>query len=205
MSTQHSDLLSADQRKALQEIYYRFNRDSAWPMFQRMSRILRQKNMNEARQVLRGLPGDLLFRPWRGSAAPQPNDELKLTLLGLEAAGGTEDVRLFIAVVRLLAEVELRYTGTDSAGSGYAALALLRAILDHIPPVLGYGSFKEVVSNHAWSRTDKDHMKSLLAYKPLGDDALHRMISSEFDALGIADAPPRQWINRLLQELAKRL
>jgi len=40
-------------------------------------------------------------------------------------------------------------------GNAYAAHALLRAILDHIPPMLGCTSFTAVANNYPWTRTDK--------------------------------------------------
>jgi hypothetical protein len=42
-----------------------------------------------------------------------------------------------------------------SRGNAYAAHALLRAILDHIPPLLGCADFKAAANNHSWSRTDR--------------------------------------------------
>jgi hypothetical protein len=86
--------------------------------------------------------------------------------------------------------------------NGYAAHALMRAILDHIPPMLGCTDFKAVASNYPWSRTDKAYMRKLLDFKLQADDVLHRQISPRPDILGVEDIPPRAWINRLLQECA---
>jgi hypothetical protein len=56
-------------------------------------------------------------------------------------------------LTRLVAELNDNY----SRGNAYAAHALLRAILDHIPPLLGYADFKAAANNHSWSRTDRGY------------------------------------------------
>jgi hypothetical protein len=85
----------------------------------------------------------------------------------------------------------------------YSSLMLVRAVLDHVPPLLGYNLFEEVVNNYAWSKTDKIYMKSLLDFKNNADDALHRQISSDKDLLGIENLPTSNRLNRLLQECLK--
>jgi hypothetical protein len=89
--------------------------------------------------------------------------------------------------------------------NAYAAHALLRAILDHIPPILDCKSFAEVANNHSWTQTDKKYVKKLLDFKLQGDDALHRQISERTDLIEMEDLPPRTWLNRLLQECADKL
>ena len=85
-------------------------------------------------------------------------------------------------------------------GNGYAVHALLRAVLDHIPPLLGCADFTAAVNNYRWSRTDRAYMRKLLDFKLQADDVLHRQISSKADLLSLDDVPPRTWVNRLLQE-----
>jgi hypothetical protein len=87
----------------------------------------------------------------------------------------------------------------------YASHALLRAILDHIPPILGQPHFDAVVSNYRWQQTDKKYMKQLMAFRAQGDDALHRQISADADLLGFDDMPKSVYVDRLLLECAKRL
>jgi hypothetical protein len=87
-------------------------------------------------------------------------------------------------------------------GNGYAAHVLLRAILDHIPPLLGCSDFAAVANNYPWSRTDKAYMRRLMDFKLQAHDVLHRQISPKTDLLGLDDIPPRAWVNRLLQECA---
>ena len=99
-------------------------------------------------------------------------------------------------LLRLIDELNENYARSNA----YAAHALLRAILDHIPPILGFKRFDEVANNYPWSITDKGHMSKLLRFKGQADDALHRPISSRRDLIGIDDMPPRLFVNRLLQE-----
>jgi len=80
----------------------------------------------------------------------------------------------------------------------YSSLALIRAVLDHIPPILGCSSFEEVVNNYPWQRTDKKYMETLS--KDASDDALHRQISKKEDLLDMVSIPNSIAINRLLQE-----
>ena len=101
-------------------------------------------------------------------------------------------------LVRLLAELNENY----SRGNAYGAHALLRAVLDHIPPLLGCADFKAAANNYSWSRTDRGYARRLLDFKLQADDALHRQISKRTDQLGIDDMPPKVWVNRILQECA---
>lgn len=87
-------------------------------------------------------------------------------------------------------------------GNVYAAYALLGAILDHIPPLLGCASFAAVASSYSWSQTDKSYMRRLHDFRLQADDVLHRQISAKTDLLSLDDVPPRAWVNRLLQERA---
>jgi hypothetical protein len=99
---------------------------------------------------------------------------------------------------RLIEELNDNY----SRGNTYAAHALLRAILDHIPPLLGCREFHNLVSNHSWGRTDGSYVRKLQAFRLQANDALHRAISRKSDLLSLDDMPPRIWINRVLQECA---
>lgn len=92
-----------------------------------------------------------------------------------------------------------------SRNNTYASHALLRTLLDHIPPVFGFKTFAEVANNYRWSQTDKSYMKRLAQFRDQADDALHRMISSRTDVLEFDDMPPRVYVNRLLQECISRL
>jgi hypothetical protein len=87
----------------------------------------------------------------------------------------------------------------------YASHALLRALLDHIPPILRCADFKAVFNTHSWGRTDKNYIKRLLAFRDQADDALHRQISAKADVLDFDDMPASVCVDRLLQECAEHL
>jgi hypothetical protein len=115
-----------------------------------------------------------------------------------------KDGKIKLNVTKLLAlinELNDNYRQTFT----YSAHAMLRAILDHIPPILNCPDFKAVANNYSWGQTDKAYMKKLLDFKLNADDALHRQISSKPDLLSLHDLPPRTWINQLLQECADKL
>lgn len=49
----------------------------------------------------------------------------------------------------------------------YATHALLRAILDHVPPILGQPSFTAVVNNYPWTRTDVGTLRLTARFRPI--------------------------------------
>ncbi|MFC4328697.1 hypothetical protein ACFPC0_12790 [Streptomyces andamanensis] len=104
-------------------------------------------------------------------------------------------------LLKLIGELNAAYSG----GRVYSALAIVRAIIDHIPPIFGFIKFSEVHSNWAWGRTDKNYMLKLSDFRSTADDVLHRQISSNVDLIEIEDLPPRTWLNRLLQECVQQL
>ena len=87
----------------------------------------------------------------------------------------------------------------------YASHALLRAILDHIPPIFGYTRFREVANNHSWGQTDERYIKRLANFRDQADDALHRQISPRANLLDFDDMPASVCVDQLLQECADQL
>jgi hypothetical protein len=61
-------------------------------------------------------------------------------------------------VTKLLAVVG-ELNDNYASGHTYASHALLRTVLDHVPPAFGYANFREVANNYAWKPTDKRYMK----------------------------------------------
>jgi hypothetical protein len=106
-----------------------------------------------------------------------------------------------VKLLKLIEELNENYELKNS----YATHALLRAILDHIPPILGQPDFNGVVNNYSWGRTDKRYLKKLVDFKDQADDALHRQISAQADLLDFDDMPASVCVDRLLQECAGRL
>lgn len=127
--------------------------------------------------------------------APPPPSYIDAGLIDdLEKAGAesTWDVKKLVAILREL-------NSNHAAGNPLSSLALVRAIMDHIPPVFDKDFYSEVANNYSWSKTDKDHAKSLLPYRPAGDDVMHRQISKEKDLLAMGDLPPRTGLNAVLR------
>jgi hypothetical protein len=147
--------------------------------------------------------GQVTFaRSAEGRAARAPADQasdyvdpaVTASLAAKASAQGLDPTKL----TRLIFELNDNYTRSNA----YAAHALLRALLDHIPPLLGYIDFKAAASSYSWGRTDRNYARRLADFKFQADDALHRQISAKTDLLSMDDMPPRVWVNRILQECA---
>ncbi|MER6329264.1 hypothetical protein ABT298_07980 [Streptomyces sp. NPDC001034] len=83
----------------------------------------------------------------------------------------------------------------------YACHMLLRAILDHVPPVFGVNNFERLASSppQDWKATDKDYLRQLKNFKPQGHDALHRQIRESADLIKMGYMPPQAWLEALLR------
>jgi hypothetical protein len=101
----------------------------------------------------------------------------------------------------LIAELNDNYASRNT----YASHALLRAILDHVPPIFGYTGFREVANNYSWGQTDRKYIKRLADFRDQADDALHRQIGRNADLLDFEDMPASVYVDRLLQECAECL
>jgi hypothetical protein len=133
-------------------------------------------------------------RPLTGRLTPYIDPQVSASMAARAEELGLDSGKL----VRLVAELNDNY----SRGNAYSAHALLRAVLDYIPPLLGCADFKAAANNYSWSRTDSRYAHRLLDFKLQADDALHRQISKRTGYLGIDDMPPKNWVNRILQECA---
>ncbi|MFB7707490.1 hypothetical protein [Streptomyces sp. NPDC056105] len=89
------------------------------------------------------------------------------------------------------------------ADNPYACAALIRALLDHVPPVFGQKGYAAVASQHTFTmqRTDKEHAKKLLDFKSVADDVMHRPIGTSVPVVGMGDLPEPVRLNALLQEM----
>lgn len=85
------------------------------------------------------------------------------------------------------------------AGHVYASHAVLRALLDHVPPLFGQKAFAGVASSHPWGKTDKSYMRRLSIFRDEADDALHRQISKSPDLLMLDHFPQSAAVNALLR------
>jgi hypothetical protein len=104
-------------------------------------------------------------------------------------------------LLRLLGELNDDY----GSGRAYSAHAMLRALLDHVPPILDRPDFNAVANNYSWTQTDKKYMKRLADFRNQADDVLHRQISKRADILDIDDMPQRSAVNVLLRVCADNL
>jgi hypothetical protein len=105
-------------------------------------------------------------------------------------------------LLRLIAELNDSYAHQNP----HAAHAMLRAILDHVPPLFGFTDFARVADSHGWGTADHRHLEQLASFKARSDDALHRQISRQQARLTrIDDLPERRAVNRLLEECVARL
>ena len=95
--------------------------------------------------------------------------------------------------------------GTYRAEDVYAPHMLLRAVLDHVPPLFGQPHFAGVVSTHGWGWTDRRYMQRLATFRDQADDALHRQVARGRDVLSAHDMPPAVAVNRLLLACAEAM
>lgn len=95
----------------------------------------------------------------------------------------------------LLVEIDNNYQSKNV----YSCLTLIRAVIDHIPPLLGFKTFKQLTNNYPFSQTDKAYAETLLANKQMLHDVLHRPISQYEDLFEFSDIPEKMYLNRLLQ------
>jgi hypothetical protein len=135
------------------------------------------------------------IRPARQSRRATPTQRAcyidAQVIADFEAGAGTHHLN-HAKLLRLVGELNDNY----DRGNAYAAHALLRAILDHVPPMLGCANFPAVANNYQWSRTDKGYVQKLLDFRLQADDVLHRQISRRPDLLGLDDMPPRACVNQ---------
>ncbi|MEV5944200.1 hypothetical protein [Streptomyces sp. NPDC051994] len=87
----------------------------------------------------------------------------------------------------------------------YACQMLLRALIDHVPPIFGQRTFDGVAASTGWVRTDKTYMKALAVFRKSGDDVLHRQLTTRPSRISMHDMPPSAYINALLQGVLDHL
>lgn len=58
----------------------------------------------------------------------------------------------------------------------HAVAALTRAVIDHVPPVLGCSKFSEVVNNYSGGKSFSDSMKRLEGVRKIADAHLHTQV-----------------------------
>ncbi|MFC1408172.1 hypothetical protein ACEZCY_02625 [Streptacidiphilus sp. N1-12] len=128
-------------------------------------------------------------------AAPAPYIDADLiTELEKVGAASNWDLKKLLAILR-----ELNSNIADR--HPFAAAALIRAVMDHIPPAFGQKGFAGMASSYKWSETDGKHAKALAGHRIVGDDVMHRQVSREKDLITMDDLPGRTGPNAILREL----
>jgi hypothetical protein len=139
---------------------------------------------------------------WQGGqTAPAPSPYVNAQVVDAIRAKQGHGTFEVTKLLGLIDELNDNYAQQNT----YSAHALLRAILDHIPPILGCADFAAVANNYSWGKTDKRYIKRLADFRDQADDALHRQISSKPDVLDFDDMPASVYVDRLLQECAEHL
>jgi len=136
-----------------------------------------------------------------GRTAPSPSPYINAQVVDMIGAKQGQSAFDVIKLLGLIDELNENYARQNT----YAAHALLRAVLDHIPPILGCKDFAAVANNYSWGRTDKRYITKLADFRDQADDALHRQISPKPDVLDFDDMPGSVYVDRLLQECADKL
>jgi hypothetical protein len=163
-----------------------------------MSQQELEENLMDAEFLYGSNTSGPVSRAPASAASPPYVDEKIVEAIRAKDGQGKFDVT---KLLRLIHELNDNY----ARGNTYASHALLRGLLDHIPPILGCKNFEEVANNYRWPQTDKKYMKWLANFRAQGDDALHRQISTKADLLGFDDMPASVCVDHLLQECADQL
>ncbi|MEW6193614.1 MAG: hypothetical protein AB1521_00480 [Bacteroidota bacterium] len=62
----------------------------------------------------------------------------------------------------------------------YSIAMIIRAILDHVPPIFGFNTFQEVVNNYSWSKSNKELISRLeSSLRNIADSYLHTKIKKK--------------------------
>ena len=99
----------------------------------------------------------------------------------------------------LIEELNFNYSNNKT----YSSCMILRAILDHIPPLLAKNEFDEVVNQYAWGSEKSSRLKAvkeLKTFRNTVDHVLHDKITNKDDVVDFGYLPSKLSINVLLQE-----
>lgn len=123
-----------------------------------------------------------------------------------EAGKGTKwDVEKLCALIS-------EFNDAFAKSNAYSCVFVLRAILDHLPPLFGFTKFSEVANNYSFSSGKKlDSAKKLIVtlenvFRHISDEQLHSQIDVKVAKLELNDltsVPPA--LGRLLEEAIKIL
>ncbi|MFF5968440.1 hypothetical protein ACFY64_32890 [Streptomyces collinus] len=145
------------------------------------------------------VPGAVMQRPVLAPEEPPQyvNEDL---IRELEAKQGQTQLSPD-KLLQLMRELNACFRG----GHAYACHALVRAIIDHVPPALGCQSFEQAASSYKWTKTDKKYVQRLLEFKVQADDVMHRHMRPSRGVITMHDLPNSGYINALLRECIDKL
>lgn len=103
-------------------------------------------------------------------------------------------------LVSLLKELNSNH----SAKNKYSCSTLIRAILDHVPPLLGFETLEDLVNRYPWSRSNRVVMNRLQDFRVEADKVLHDHISNKEDYFDMDDIPVSSRLNSLLEECLQK-
>lgn len=87
----------------------------------------------------------------------------------------------------------------------YACLALIRAVMDHVPSIFGQKSYAGITSSVRMGETDKKYLTALAGYRFPGDDVMHRQASKSPTRIDMSDVPPPSHVKALLDQVLTAL
>ena len=105
-------------------------------------------------------------------------------------------------LVRLCEELNLCY----SRECVFATAMLIRAILDHVPPIFKMDNFEQVVSNYKWSISNKKVILNLQNFlRNIADSYLHTKIREKESLPNMTQVDFKNALDVLLQEIVRLL
>ncbi len=120
----------------------------------------------------------------------------KSILEGFQSKKSTFNYQKLIALIE---ELNFNYLNRKT----YSSCMILRAILDHIPPLLAKKDFSDVVNTYNWGSeksSPRKAIKNLLTFRNIPDHVLHGQITNRRDIIEFDYLPDRFSVNTLLQE-----
>lgn len=105
-------------------------------------------------------------------------------------------------LIRLCEELNLCFQN----GCYHAVAMLTRAMLDHIPPLFGYGTFREVAASYAGGRSFKELAESLeRSARKIADGYLHIPIRQKETLPTLAQVDVRNQLDTILAESIRHM
>src|SRR5207244_11836135 len=105
-------------------------------------------------------------------------------------------------LIRLLRELNVAYNNDSHFATGI----LVRAVIDHIPPIFGFTTFPEVTNNYKGTKSFKSAMQRLNdALRNLADSYLHVQIRKTESLPTFIQVDFRAELDALLSEVSRVL